>query len=296
MNFWMFKMTWIFVVFFLWFATFTPSERVALESAFLVLIGVIGEYVAEVDAVEQRKRLKTGIKRFSMAILVLGLSGDVLGIVMGQAEMEALTKEAGDAVTSAHNAATDAGKAQTLAQGASNAAGEAQNKSETANLAAGDAQKKAEALGKEADILEYVLSARRVQDEVGLENDLRKDFKGRHIAFRSYVGDEEAFWLCSQLTDIANKAGVGLGPQFECGSEPLSYAPIADFLIKGSREEAMLLSQILTGPGRVPGGIISLSEAPEITVLVGVKRSFLLWPKKEKAPTKQAKSKTSAKR
>jgi hypothetical protein len=38
MNFWMFKMTWIFAAFFFWLATFTPSERVALASAFLELI------------------------------------------------------------------------------------------------------------------------------------------------------------------------------------------------------------------------------------------------------------------
>lgn len=122
MNFWTFKMTWILISLFLWFATFTPSERVALGSSFLVLIGVIGEYVAEIPTVEKRKRLEKGIKRFSMAILVLGLSGDVLGIVMGQAEMAALTKQAGDAATSAHSAATDAGNAKTLAKGAADTA------------------------------------------------------------------------------------------------------------------------------------------------------------------------------
>jgi hypothetical protein len=102
MNFWMFRMTSVFL---LWFATFTPSEKVALASAFLVLIGVIGEYVVEVKAVEERTLLAKRIKRLSTALLVLGLSGDVLGIVMGQAEMALLTKEASDAATSAQRTA-----------------------------------------------------------------------------------------------------------------------------------------------------------------------------------------------
>jgi len=98
----------ILVAFFLWFATFTPSERVALGSAFLVLVGVVGEYVADIQTIEARNHLHKRIKRFSMAVLVLGLSGDVLGIVMGQAEMAALTKEAGDAATSAKTAHDEA--------------------------------------------------------------------------------------------------------------------------------------------------------------------------------------------
>jgi len=97
-----------FVAFSLWFATFTPSERVALIAAFLVLVGVAGEYVIELPAIEERTRLKARIKRLSMALLLLGLAGDVLGIVMGQAEMAALTREASDAAASAKTAREEA--------------------------------------------------------------------------------------------------------------------------------------------------------------------------------------------
>ncbi len=108
MNTWTFTISWKVAAFLLWFSTFTPSERVALTAAFLVLIGVAGEYVIEVPAIEKRIRLKTRIKRLSMALLLLGLTGDVLGIVMGQAEMVALTKEAGDAAASAKKAREEA--------------------------------------------------------------------------------------------------------------------------------------------------------------------------------------------
>jgi hypothetical protein len=92
------------VAFLLWFATFTPSERIALSAAFLVFVGVAGEYVVEIHSIEKNERLKTRIKRLAMALLLLGLAGDVLGVVMGQSEMAALTREAGDAQKSAKEA------------------------------------------------------------------------------------------------------------------------------------------------------------------------------------------------
>jgi hypothetical protein len=108
MNFWIFIITWKCLEIESWLGTFTPSERVALGAAFLVLIGVVGEYVADANAIEKRKWLKKWVKRSSMAILVLGLAGDVLGIVMGQAEMALLTKQAGDAAVSAKKANDEA--------------------------------------------------------------------------------------------------------------------------------------------------------------------------------------------
>lgn len=107
-------MNWIFVLLLLWLSSFTPSERVALGSAFLVLVGVIGEEVAELKVFEEERKARTRnvVKRFAIGLLVLGLAGDLIGVVIGQAEMKALTKEAGDAAISARNAATSAGEAK----------------------------------------------------------------------------------------------------------------------------------------------------------------------------------------
>jgi hypothetical protein len=91
MNSW--TLTAKLVEFLLWFATFTPSERVALIAAFLVLAGVAGEYLIEVPTIDKRERLRKGIKQVSMALLLLGLAGDVLGIVIGQAQMAVLMQE-----------------------------------------------------------------------------------------------------------------------------------------------------------------------------------------------------------
>jgi len=142
----MFKMIWIFVVSILWFESFTPSERVALGSAFLVLIGVVGEYVVELEALEERERLRKRIKRLSMALLMLGLSGDVLGIVMSQAEMATLIQETGTAKSSAEAAEEMAGSANKVS-------GKALDKSKAAMDVADRAQKKIGAVARQADDL-----------------------------------------------------------------------------------------------------------------------------------------------
>src|ERR1017187_10866070 len=159
MNSWIFSMTWIFVRLVLWLLSFTPSERMALFAAFLVLLGVIGEEVAELKFLEGEKqsRVKERVKRWAVGILLLGLAGDVVGIVMGQAEMAAVTKQAGEAATSAHNAASDAKTAHDLAQGASDTAGaakkkagEAKGKADAADIASGEATRKSKAADRAA--------------------------------------------------------------------------------------------------------------------------------------------------
>jgi hypothetical protein len=53
MNSWIVNMV---IAFALWLSTFSPSERVALGSAFLVLVGVIGEEVAEIENLRDEKK------------------------------------------------------------------------------------------------------------------------------------------------------------------------------------------------------------------------------------------------
>src|ERR1700728_2251495 len=115
-----------------WFISFTPSERVALCSAFLVLIGVAGEEIAELEIFKEEEgaRAKKSIKRFAMWFLLVGLVGDGVGIVMGQSEMTALTKEAGDAKRSATIANGEATKAKKAADAADAKAEEAKSKAD----------------------------------------------------------------------------------------------------------------------------------------------------------------------
>ncbi len=226
MNFWMFKMT---LGFLLWFATFTPSEKVALTSAFLVLIGVIGEYVVEVKAVEERKPLAKRIKRLSMALLVLGLSGDVLGIVMGQSEMAAITRESGDAATSARTARQEAGAVKSIAdearadakdalakaqaaQGelahaetdaakAQAAASRALSTADKAESHLADAMKRTNALTVQLD---RITTSRSLPASPQLLSSL-KPFKGTEYMFTGVCGDTECINL---LRDIEKVLGL----------------------------------------------------------------------------------------
>jgi hypothetical protein len=236
---------------------------------------------------------KESLHKFERRIKRIGMVGWVLVVigVMGEGIFEALQNRTEGQLQSFNNILlTDArltsSTAKQSAIDAASAAGEAKAKAEAVSKEADQAEakvtsvtKRAGEIEKQLDTVEYVLSARRVQDEDGLVNELRREYKGRDIALRSYSGDEEAFWLCDQLTRIAEKAL--LNAKFECGAEPLPRIPMADIQIKApSIEEAQRLSHFLKKPMRVPGIFVDLGIAPELTVLIGVKKSYPLWPTK----------------
>jgi hypothetical protein len=184
-----------------------------------------------------------------------------------------LEQRAGDAETSAKNAAAEA-------TGAKGKADEVGKETDAAQLKIAGVQSRAEEIDQQLAWVKLTQSSRYVTDEDGLKNDLRKDFKGSHIAFRSYIGDPEAGLACDQLVQIALKAEVG--PKDECGMEPLSRHPIIDLVIKGpDPDEVMRLTQTLKRSGRISGIQVNTGNAPSLTVFVAAKRSwFLGWPKK----------------
>lgn len=202
-----------------WFWSFSPSERVALFSAFLVLIGVIGEEVVELKLFEDARwdALKKSIKRWAIRLLVVGLAGDALGIVMGKAEMAAITKTAGDAATSARNAAQDASQAKTdakdahglaksaseIAKPAKDTADKAKREADAANAEAGkaqtsagtaisvakDAQQKVTSVGQRADALtgQMTLATQQLSDTQGKLLDMATCLAPRVIPNESFV-------------------------------------------------------------------------------------------------------------
>jgi hypothetical protein len=281
------KIIWYLATFFVWLMTFTPSERVALGAAFLVFVGVVAEYVAEIPAIEKRKRLETAIKRLSMAILMLGLGGDVLGIVMGQAEMAELTKVAGDAKNSAHAAAGDAATAKTEAGGADTEA-------KAADKEADEARDKVKGVAEQADQIGGVLgetiglvNARRVQDMDKLSAELKKHFKGRNIQVVSYVGDAEAFGLCTQLLKVAKDAEMV--PEDICGKAWFTSPLITILSIAApSADEALEISQPLLTIGKLGSGS---TVGSAIVIFVGVKTPFVIG---ETAQTRDAERSAAA--
>lgn len=226
MNAWTF--IWKFTTFLLWLSTFTPSERVALAATFLVFVGVAGEYVIELPKIEKRPPLRTKIKRLSMALLLLGLAGDILGVVMGQAEMAALTQEAGDAQKSATGAAiasaaarADAKTAHDEAKAAgalaASAKGDAQNaKQETARLSAESAKIAANLSAAQSQLA--AVENKRVVLEQSLRN-LAICNAPRVIPFWGIVGNRQESSIDPLRQILKTFSGIEVAVEFVSDAE-----------------------------------------------------------------------------
>jgi hypothetical protein len=271
MNSSIFKILWIWISI-PWLSSFTRAEKVALFAALLVLFGVIGEEVVELKFLEapERARLKRNIKRWSISLLLLGLSGDVVGINMGQAEMASVTKAAGDAATSAKTAHDEA-----------DAVGE-----------------KAAALMTELDRAEGKLRqlqifalARHLSDPEAFTESL-KPLKGENVLFRSYVGDAEGWMLCTSLWDAAHKAGMDATNQ--CGQWPLDAggALIRGLHVYGPQTETILNALL---KGRITGGAEGDFGPGPFLIFAGVKNPFWL-PEQALAAPPQQKNKNSTRK
>lgn len=110
-------------------------------------------------------------------------------------------------------------------------AGDAAQSAKTAHEQLRAISKEADALSEKAGdinaeltMAQWALGARHVVDEADLENGFRKEFKGKLIAFKSYVQDEEAFLLCRQYVSAATKPEVGVIAEDKCADEALPPA------------------------------------------------------------------------
>jgi hypothetical protein len=192
-----------------------------------------------------------------------------------------LDQKAGEADAKARSALTASSAAKTKADAVGKKANELAGKLDTLSASADD-------LSNDLDGIQDTISARQVADEKGLEDDLRKDFKGRHIVFKSYagLGDTEPFWLCEQLLEIAKKAEVE--PVGKCATEPLGAVPVTHVRIDAptiaeGQHLAMLLKKqkVLNGwsIARVPGfGVTLRGGIPDVAVMVGVRPSIPSYP------------------
>lgn len=98
-----------------WLASLSSGALWSYGSAFVVLIGVVGETITELTEWIKPESARKRIGKISAMVLILGLTGDLLGIRETQIEVASLTKEAGDAKTSAENAASAADRAKASA-------------------------------------------------------------------------------------------------------------------------------------------------------------------------------------
>ena len=67
-----------------------------------------------------------------------------------------------------------------------------------------------EQVNEELAQAEYLMSARSVQNRDELANKLKPQFRGRDVILKSYVGDQDAWGLCTQLWYVVNAAEMNL--------------------------------------------------------------------------------------
>jgi hypothetical protein len=159
-------------------------------------------------------------------------------------------------------------------------AGGAATSAQRANDALGEAQKKMKAVAEQADRIGGTLgmalgliNARQVQDRDNLSAELKKRFKGRNVLLESYVGDAEAWGLCTQLLYVAKSAEMV--PNDECGRAQFT-APLVSPLsvFSPNADEAYWLSHTISIIGRI--GASGVPGGQMLTIFVGVKSPFVI--------------------
>ena len=117
-----------------------------------------------------------------------------------------------------------------------------------------------------------LVNARRVENADKLSAELKKRFKGRKVQLVSYVGDVEAWGLCTQLLGVAKDAGMV--PEDICGKAWFTAPLISPLSITAPNwDEALGISKPLLTIGRV--GSTSVI-GPNLIIFAGVKSPFIL--------------------
>ena len=197
-----------------WLKSLTVGEWWGYGSALVVVVGVIGESIADLtNWLERMPKAKRKLEVVSALILILGLTGDIVSIHLTQVEMASITKDAGDAETSATKAAQAASSAEDSVRSASNEVGNAKIAAGQAVVLARGARQEADsfekdivsAKGQAADAESHLAEALRraadasaelyrlkaprlLSDTAGLAEAL-KPFSGTEFKFGSVFGD-----------------------------------------------------------------------------------------------------------
>lgn len=244
------------------------SEIVLLIFGALLVVGLIGESA-------KSERWKNHLRLFEMFVII-GVAGELLadgGIFLfsrrlqtiADLEITRLTREAGDAKTSADSAASASSRARASAEEANIAAGAAREKADSAARLADEA-------ARNVGLTEFLVSARFVADPNTLTEQL-KPFKGRTVVIRSYAGDAEGWNLCTALLSIAHSAEMN--PIDECGRGQLTVPLVIHIEVSGPDiQETLLIGKMISRTGRL--GVESGIKGLTLTIFVGMKSPFVI--------------------
>jgi len=283
---------------------------------FLVVLGVALEVVFVVkEYIDQSHDFRRGIvhppERPSTMLFVLGMLGAGLvamgvagelsvDVQAGKVETEIrkanelrvalLSKEAGDAKTSAEDAATAASRAKSVADAAVIAAGKAQEKVEAV-------AKRAEEVDNKVTLTQFLVSARFINDPKALTERLRQ-FKGQSVILTSYIGDAEGWGLCTAILNIAHSAEMNATD--ECGRASPTTPLVSPMNVSGPNDDIVLaLAGTISRAGMFGVSSGPFGNAPKpstLVIFVGAKSPFMIGQAQPvSVPTKKQIKKQAAK-
>lgn len=231
---------WLLSLWF-WLASLSAGALWSYGSAFVVLLGVVGETITELTEWIKPECVRKRVAKISAIVLIIGLTGDLLGIRETQIEVASLTKQAGDAATSAKTAheeadavtgiadeaRADAKDALAKAQAAQGELAHSEADSAKAAAAASDAltmagkvTEEVKATKEQADEIRDEIAWRHLSsvDSKKIRDAIPASLRGYKIEVRHLLSDPEAGQYASEIADalrsILNVDGTSgyLGP------------------------------------------------------------------------------------
>lgn len=267
-------------------------EHIAIAASLVVVLGIFGEWtvIASEDC-DDRHDWARGIVRppdraprwrfwldfIATGVVIVGILGETwasLELASINSNLRSMTEKL--RADSDQLVALVTQQAGSAAQSAL----EAQAAARSADVDAGSAQSKADAVSRLAAridwqlrLMQYLLSAREVQDSAGLTKELSQ-FHGQTVILTSYIGDVEGGNLCTQIWYAAHNAKMF--PVDKCGQSGLTPQLIIPLTVFGpDLDEAVKIGQFLSQHGV---GVVSGVKNPSLTIFVGSKGPIPLVP------------------
>jgi hypothetical protein len=238
----------------------------------------------------------------SVAAVVIGISGE-LNVDFKSSRLETQLRDentklifllegrANDAEVAAKNAKSDASVAKQLADTAGSAADRAQNKVREVAAKADDMTRELNTADGKLRQLQLFALASHFRDTDALVSAM-KQFKGRQVTLRSYIGDAEGWMLCVSLLDAAKKAEMN--PTDQCGQSPFDVGrrPEVGITVSGLDFLAVVDAIEKGRPNAGVSGQDKVDTQDPSVIFIGIKNPVWL-PEHALATTPQQKSKNT---
>jgi hypothetical protein len=252
-----------------------------IAEAFVVL-GCLGELVAEVGEKWLGERRSRRLERWSTVVLILALmvslkalvrTNELSGFVIGSLgdKADRADAKAQTALTDSATASGEAAQSKSTAEGAKTEADSADKELDTVQSQVAAVSKKAQTLDWTMAQVQF-LSSRYLLDPAGLKTELSA-FRGMPIIFRSYLNEGDGYFLCKSIVSVAKEAGIL--PTDQCGMGLASVPFVSGISVAGPNDDTMLaLSKALgrqTPFGSSAGPFGNAPHSPNWIVFVGMK-------------------------